>query len=793
MWEGYVHAYQLRAKVLSISRIDKNFLEETRRYRVIIIDESHNLRNRQGKRYAIVREYIEKNESRVIMLTATPYNKSCSDISSQLRLFIPEDKDIGICPEKFIRETGGTFEFIAKYQYSPHTLLAFEKSTFSEDWQELLKCYMVRRTRTFIKQNYSTYDSEKKQYYLTFNDGGKVYFPDRISKKIEYAFNPKDKKDIYVKLYDENVVKLINSLYLPRYGLGNFIDKDKQANADKEEKRIIANLNRAGRQSMGFCRTNLFKRLESSGFSFLISLARHVLRNHVFIYALENGFPIPTGHQESAEPDEFLEENDNDENAQMLLLTDKEEYKKLAEKYYEKCKADQNRYDWISGSLFAENLSQLLTEDADKVISVIETGKKWNPADDKKLNSLEKLCTETHKNEKILVFTQFADTACYLSDQLKKRNISAVACATGDSENPTEIAHRFSPVSNNRKDVSEEIRILISTDVLSEGQNLQDAHIIVNYDLPWAIIRLIQRAGRVDRIGQQASEIICYSFLPQDGLERIIRLRTRLKQRISENAEAVGADEIFFDGDPVNIQDLYNEKSGILDQDEGEVDLTSQAYEIWNQATKANPDLKKIIPKLPDVVYSTKEKHDQSFENNTLIAYHKNSSGYEILTWLNAEGKVISRSQSRILKAAECALDTPAAQRLENHHKLLKKAVVLAEKEAAKTGGQLGSKSGARYRAYGMLQRYYESVKNTLFETDALKKTIDDIYHYPLRETARENINRRIRLGCDDEQIALLSVQLREEGRLCIIEQKEQENVRIPQIICSMGITCAAA
>lgn len=788
MWEGYVHNYQLRAKVISISKIKKSFVEETRRYRVVIIDESHNLRNREGKRYAIVKEYIEKNESRLIMLTATPYNKSYLDISSQLRLFIPEDKDIGISPENFIREVGGPIEFIAQYQYSPNTLLAFEKSTYSEDWQELLKLYMVRRTRTFIKENYSTFNPDKNQYYLTFNDGRMEYFPDRIPKKVEYSFNPDDTNDIYVKLYDDNVVSTINNLFLSRYGLGNYIDKAKEDSATVDEKRIIANLSRAGKRLMGFCRTNLFKRLESSGFSFLVSLARHVLRNHVFIYAIENGYPLPIGQQETAEMDEFLEENDNQDDIQLSLITENTEYKKLAEKYYQKCVAEKHKYDWISSSLFIKRLSELLISDAENIISIIEIGKNWNPAEDKQLNALENLCLEAHNDEKILIFTQFADTANYLFDQFKKRNIENIACATGDLDNPTELAYRFSPVSNKVKDVKDQIRILISTDVLSEGQNLQDSHVVVNYDLPWAIIRLIQRAGRVDRIGQQSPKIYCYSFLPHDGLERIIRLRTRLTQRISENAEAVGTDEVFFDGDPVNIRDLYNEKSGILDDDEGDVDLTSQAYEIWNQATKANPELKKIIPKLPDVVYSTKQKHDAGFENDSVIAYHRNSNGYEVLSWLNNEGKVISSGQSRILKMAECSLDTPAVERLENHHELVKKAVQLAETEAAKSGGQLGNKASARYKAYGMMQRHYESVRNTLFDTDALKKTIDDIYHYPLRETAREIINRRIRLGCSDEEMASLSIQLRDEGRLCVIEQKEQENMRTPQIICSLGI-----
>ncbi|HCI56455.1 MAG TPA: hypothetical protein DFI01_11115 [Bacteroidales bacterium] len=539
---------------------------------------------------------------------------------------------------------------------------------------------------------------------------------------------------------------------------------------------------------MGFCRTNLYKRLESSGFSFLISLARHVLRNHIFIYAIENGLPIPIGQQETIEMDEFLEENDNTDNVQLNLITDVSEYKKLAKRYYENYVAEKNKYDWISSILFKDSLKELLLNDADNIISIIQIGKNWNPDEDKQLNSLEKLCSIDHKNEKILIFTQFADTAVYLYEQLQKRGIKEIACATGNLENPTELAHRFSPISNKIENVKDEIRTLISTDVLSEGQNLQDAHIIVNYDLPWAIIRLIQRAGRVDRIGQTSDKILCYSFLPQDGLERIIRLRNRLTQRIRENAETVGADEIFFDGDPVNIQDLYNEKAGILDDEEGDVDLTSEAYEIWNQAIKANPDLKKKVTKLPDVVYSTKQKQQEDFISNSIITYHRNSRGFEVLTWLDENGSIISTSQSRILKVAECSLDTPAVEKLPNHHELVKQSVMIAEKEAAKSGGQLGSKSSARYKAYGILTRYYESVKNTLFDIDALKKTINDIYHYPLRETAREIINRRIKLGCSDEEMAYLCMQLRDEGRLCVIEQKDQDSFNTPQIICSLGI-----
>jgi superfamily II DNA/RNA helicase len=156
---------------------------------------------------------------------------------------------------------------------------------------------------------------------------------------------------------------------------------------------------------------------------------------------------------------------------------------------------------------------------------------------------------------------------------------------------------------------ADELRVLIATDVLSEGQNLQDCAIIVNYDLPWAIIRLIQRAGRVDRIGQQSDKILCYSFVPADGVERLIRLRARVRQRLIQNAEVVGSDETFFDDDKDDdlIRDLYTEKNGILDDDgDTEVDLASYAYQIWKNATDADPSLVAKIESMPNVVYATK-------------------------------------------------------------------------------------------------------------------------------------------------------------------------------------------
>jgi len=790
MWEDYVYKYRLRAKVLSYSVVQKE-LPQLRRYRLVILDESHNLRNREGKRYRAIQEYIQLNDSKVIMLSATPYNKTFLDLSSQLRLFVSEDKDLGISPERYIESIGGKVQFLAQHQVPMRSVAAFEQSTFIDDWRELMRLYLVRRTRSFIKQNYALADPENGRKYLLFPDGERSYFPDRTPKKVEYDFDPTDPHDQYAKLYSDDVVDAINRLNLPRYGLGNYIDEQSTIKPTQEEEVIIENLSRAGKRLKGFCRTNLFKRLESGGYSFLLSVSRQILRNFNFIYAIENKLNLPVGPQEANILDEFLDDEDldeNEKNEKINLLLDENAYYEQAEKIYQLFEEKYtNRFDWIRSTLFVKQLKDELLADSKELLRILELGKDWSAKEDRQLNALYNLCTKVYKNEKLLIFTQFADTAYYLIDEFKKRGLQHAECVTGNNENPTALAYRFSPVSN-EKTVSDELRVLITTDVLSEGQNLQDCHIVINYDLPWAIIRLIQRAGRIDRIGQKAEQILCYSFLPEDGIETIINLRGRLTRRITENAEVVGSDETFFEGDPINIDDLYNEKAGILDEDDdGEVDLASFAYQIWKNATDANPKLKKIIQELPNVVYATKAVDEHAEGKEGVIVYTRTGDDNDVLAWLDKDGELITQSQLTILRVAQCSPDTKPQDKIPNHHQLVEKGIEHIREYESDIGGQLGKKTSARYRAYMRLTRFYEENEGTLFATEPLKRAIEDIYKYPIREYARDALNRQLKAGISDEDLATLVVSLREEDKLCVIHEEEVQ-VREPQIICSLGI-----
>ena len=794
MWESYRIQYQLNALVMSLQQAQSK-LKDLRRYRLVIIDESHNLRNSERKRYRAIRSYIEENESRVILLSATPYNKTYFDLSNQLRLFLSDDQDLGITPEQFIRRLGDN-QFAVRFpDLFPRSIRALEKSDEPDDWRELMRLYMVRRTRSFVKTNYATFDDDRQRFFLTFKDGTRSYFPDRIAKKVEYAFDPTDTTDQYARLYSPQVVAVITSLNLPRYGLGNYEIDHKHVTPTAAELELLSNLSKAGLRLMGFCRTNLFKRLESCGYAFLMSLCRHAIRNYVFVYAMDNNLPLPIGQQlaDLIDPnlaDEDDDNEDDDDKDALNLLIDEATYYERAKLIYERYNSPKfyKRFHWIRSAFFVPTLKQALIQDAKAILSILEKNAAWNPAQDRQLQALIDLCQHRHPTQKILVFTQFADTANYLCTQLGKQNIGPIDCVTGQTEDPSEQVKRFSPVSNKAKSTETDLRVLITTDRLSEGHNLQDSHIILNYDLPWAIIRLIQRAGRIDRIGQQSDTILCYSFLPEDGIEQIINLRGRLRGRMAENAEVIGTDEVFFEDDTVVLHDLYSEKANVLDADEGdtEVDLSSYAYQIGKNAIDRDPSLQKTIPAMPNVTYATKSD-EAGLLNTGVVVYTRTAEENDVLTWLDEEGSVITQSQLTILKAAECDPNTPALPRLANHHELLQQGVDLIRREENSIGGTLGRKTSIKYRVYTRLEEHLKKYELQLFVADDLKALLDELYRYPLKEWAKDTLNRALRSGLSDTELAKLALSLREEDKLCIVREEDLAH-RQPQIICSLGI-----
>ena len=579
-----------------------------------------------------------------------------------------------------------------------------------------------------------------------------------------------------------------------------------------QELKIVADLSRAGKRLMGFCRTNLFKRLESSGWAFNLSMQRHVLRNYVFLHALEHGLPVPIGTTDAAflEPaNDDSDETDSNESedgeaspgaipgtASTEHLSSQDDFRRRAAEAYENVRVGAGgRFRWLPAAAFTKALATDLLSDAESLRDILVRVGPWRPKDDAKLNRLHELLTKTHPDNKVLVFTQFADTAHYLGAQLKARGVTRLEAATGDSADPTELAIRFSPVSNEEatiKGSDKELRVLIATDVLSEGQNLQDCAVVVNFDLPWAIIGLIQRAGRLDRIGQESPEILCYSFLPATGVETIIGLRARVRRRLKENAEVVGTDEAFFeDEDAAAVYDIYNEKVNALDGDDAaDVDLSSYAYQIWKNAITANPALERTIQSLPDVVYATKGILPGVDEPEGVLVYLETSTGDDALARVDRSGKIVSESQYDILKAAECTPQTPSLPRTEDHHELVQVVATTLVRESPVVGGQLGNPRGARFKVYERMKTYLES-SMLVSDSDLLKRALAEVYSYPLRPSAVDTLNRQMNSGASDVDLAQVVIELYQSDSLAIVEPHQDATHSQPQIICSLGLVDA--
>ena len=313
MWEEYRQDYGLRGTVLSLSRVDKE-LPDLRRYRLVLIDESHNLRNREGVRYRAIHEYIQQNDSKVILLSATPYNKTYVDLSNQLRLFVEEDRDLGIRPDQYIKSLGGETEFIRRHQSGPRSLPAFEQSRFIDDWRELMRLFLVRRTRSFISDNYAETDPETGRKFLTFSDGSRSYFPVRIPKTARFAIDDDNPRDQYAQLYSD-LMSLIpfRQPETPPIRIGKLHQRVAAKTANNRRTQTVGRplprrkaphrfLSNQSLQAPGKQRNRVYS----------IRGQRHVLRNHVFLHALENDEPLPIGPQDAEMLDARLYDEDAD-------------------------------------------------------------------------------------------------------------------------------------------------------------------------------------------------------------------------------------------------------------------------------------------------------------------------------------------------------------------------------------------------------------------------------------------------------------------------------------------------
>jgi len=776
MWQEHLDEYEINGRVIRYSKVVAD-LPELKRFNLVICDESHNLRNNDTIVYEAIKDYIRANGSKVLLLTATPYNLAFTDVANQIGLYIEGDDDLGIVPTEALKNDPN---LRGKVDGKINTLAAFRFSEEPEDWKRLMSDHLVRRTRSFIKRTAKKEmtvgrdGTPMEREYLQFSNGEKFHFPERVATPLSHTFGADDPATM---MEQESTLDAVRDLTLPRYRLADY--DNPRAQHSKTDTKNLDDI-RSGRGNVsGFVRISLFKRLSSSGQSFIISLERQRARNELFVYAIDHQLPIPLG----AFTDRQMSVTDRDvEDETDLRGSTATRYASLVQSLPKKTK-------WVNSTVFKSRLRADLVKDNDTIASLLNRFGNWDSTRDSKVNALVNLLINQHPGEKVLIFTEYSDTADYLAAALTDAGISSVGLATGDTkEDLADLARRFSPYSNKLPSqgpvdpttIVNPIDVLVATDVLSEGQNLQDSHIVVNYDLPWAIIRIIQRAGRVDRIGQK-SDIVNVYLITHERIEEQIQLRQRIRERLGAAAEAFGSDEQFFGGErEINILDEFY-KGRVSDDDsddEAEADSVSEAWLVWSNAQDQHPKTVAKVLRMQDLVHSTRNQHMHE-DQGSVTCYVATTSGVDAFaTATTTETGIAERILTPLeaLRVFRAEPGTPTAPRRADHF----------ERERSLVQGPLQTEAITTGNLKGVRKWAWQRLGGTVFgqkATDAL----DALHERALTEHAIMRLTQARRNKYSLEDLADLINQLQTEGRL-VIGAADTDTIKI---VCSLGVVTA--
>lgn len=539
-------------------------------YDLVVIDESHNFRNNPAVKDRVTRYQRLMNDvikqghkTKLLMLSATPVNNKMNDIKNQIA-FITEDKDnaleeIGISSiNHTLKNAQAIFNQWSKLDDNTRTGEKFV-DMMDLDYFKLLDTLTIARSRKHIEKYYDlaeigefpnrldpineSSDIDIKKEFPTLNEINNEIERLNLSVFSPFLYILPQKREDYAKKYDIAI------------GEGKSVFKQ----TDREKSLI---------QLM---RINLLKRMESSIHSFKLTIEKLLFKINKTLEKIDN-------------ISEYNEDIDIS-----LIDPEEDEYDELM--FGKKTKVLLQDMDLIKWK-------QDLKLDKEKLEFLFAQAKEVDCLRDEKLADLKKVISNkienpiNEDNKKILIFTAFADTAKYLYENISQWIFDNyglyTALVTGSGDNKTnlkavrntdidEILTSFSPISKNRNiinpEMTEEIDILIGTDCISEGQNLQDCDYLINYDIHWNPVRIIQRFGRVDRIGSKNKDIQLVNFWPNIELDEYINLKGRVENRmVMVDVSATGEENIIVNNDKV-MNDLEYRKNQLEKLKDQVIDL----------------------------------------------------------------------------------------------------------------------------------------------------------------------------------------------------------------------------
>ena len=587
----------------------------------VVIDEAHHFRNpgRMGdvdegdepSRYYRLYELLDGavRPKTVFMLTATPINNRLSDFRHMAELFTRR-------VEAYFARTLGVNNLRAHFnnmEKALRKLVGSDAADLSEHMSEaqqilaadaIFRRLVVQRSRAYARES---------QIQQT---GTAAEFPDRKPPQVAgYSI-----RETYGRLLDlfEKAFTRANPLFtLPiYYPLAWYKGEDKSIDPIEENQQ---------KQVVGLIRTQFLKRFESSVCAFELSCDRLMKKLLVFLEV----------HSDSDAEKKQLE-SWKSRNAGVLGYANKRQHEFWGDDEDDEPDEDivpQEFLDAVKRRLDRKeyDVVEMIREtfhDLDQIVTFLEEAKKFEPRHDDKLQKLIRLLQSKElTGQKVLIFTEFADTARYLRRQLKDVGIEGVAqvdSATKGSR--ADVIQRFSPYYNGTSSAGlaekghEEIRVLISTDVLSEGLNLQDASRMINYDIHWNPVRLMQRIGRVDRrrnpeveerlvcdhpeVKESRGKVSFWNFLPPEELNAILTLYSRVTQKTLLISKTLGIEGKKL----LTPEDDYEAFKEFNHSYEGTKTTVEKMHLEYQALLQENPELSGILNSLPGSIFSGRKR-----------------------------------------------------------------------------------------------------------------------------------------------------------------------------------------
>lgn len=550
-WEKVLLDFDVSAKVESLGKLDKLIEAGIDRYKYVFIDEAHRFRNQNTENFEKLHQICYGKK--VVLITATPQNNYSTDIANQIYLFqpknnstiIPNNKNI----ERFFQNLDGELK---KHEKGSENYIEALRSNSEEIRDKVLRNVMIRRTRTEIKEVYG--DDLSKQ--------GLVFPILAPPEKIVYTYNNE-----IDRVFNETIGVILRLDYA-RYKPLTYLKK-----IDKH----LASMMVSQRNMSGFMKSILVKRLESSFEAFKKTLHRFISSYEKFISMCEDGKVYISKKVDVYD----LLDNGDDEKLMGLVEEDKVQYYSIDD----------------FNEMFLPSLKRDLT-----MLRVLE--EEWeeiiqDPKKDQFLYELEN--NRLLKNKKVIIFTESKETAEYVATYLEQKYPSKVMVFSGQGTDKLrrEIEANYNPNFVGEK--KDEIQLLVTTDVLAEGINLHRSNVLINYDLPWNPTKVMQRVGRINRVGTVHDKIFVFNFFPTAQANVHLPLEENIIAKIQAFHDTLGEDSKYLsDDEEVNSHKLYQMLNSTENLEGEEGGATPQIYlKYIRDIRDQNTDLFVKIKNLP--------------------------------------------------------------------------------------------------------------------------------------------------------------------------------------------------